>query len=387
MDFQLTDEQKTTQRMVRDLAIREIVPIAAEIDESGRFPSEAFEKIAEAGLFGVIMPPAFGGAGGTRLDFALTVEALAIASASVGWCYMSSVTVGFLILAFGSDAQKQKYLPDLAQGKKMGAFALVEPSGGTNWQRTMQTRATDEGDHYLLNGAKCFTSNAGEADLYIVFARTDPMKGPMGISTLILEKGMPGFSFGRRENKLGLRSDPTGELIFDACRVPKENRLGGEGAGLPVFRANGGIDCLGHAAVMVGTAQAALDASVKYVTERTVGETQTLAHFENVQRAIADMSAAVETARLLAYRAALKLEAGEKDPLITMSAMYGNQVAIDVTSKAVELHGGYGSTKDFQVERYFRDAKTISLQKTSEFVRTMVGKMILGIQPGPPPGK
>jgi butyryl-CoA dehydrogenase len=375
-----------TRKLARELATREIAPIAAEIDETGRFPREVFEKMANAGLFGILIPPLFGGAGGARLDWLLTIEEISAASASVGWCFATSTLMGLAVLAFGSDEQKEKYLPALAKGEKLAAFALVEPSGGTNWPMTLRTRAVADGDYYVVNGSKCFTSNAGEADIYVVMTRTDPAKGPMGFSTLIIEKGTPGFSFGTKEDKFGLRADPTGELFFEDCRVPKENVLGPAGGGMSVFQAIGAPDCAAQAGVFVGIAQAALDASVKYTTERTVVEPATLAHFENVQRAIADMTIAVEAARLVAYRAVLSVAKEGPDPLIFLAAMFCNQVAVDVTGKAVELHGGYGSTRDFPVGRYFRDAKTLSLQKTSEHLRATAGKMLLGIPMGPPPG-
>jgi butyryl-CoA dehydrogenase len=375
-----------TRRMVKELAAKEIAPIAAEIDETGRFPREAMDKMAEAGLFGILIPPPFGGAGGDRLTLVLSVEEIAAASASVAWSLVTSIGVGFLILAFGSDEQRKKYLPALAKGEKLGALALVEPSGGTNWQMTLQTRAVADGAGYVVNGSKCFTSNAGEADIYTVFARTDPTKGPMGISVLIVEKDTPGFSFGTLEDKFGLRGDPTGELFFEDCRVPRENLLGQEGDGMKIFQASGALDCVGQAAVTAGIAQAALDASVKYVKERVVVEPMTLANFENVQRAIADMTVAVEAARLIAYRAAFPATREGPDPLMFLAAMFCNKVAIDVAGKAVELHGGHGCTRDFPVGRYFRDAKTLSLQKTSDFVRSQVGKMLLGIPMGPPPG-
>ena len=386
MDLRFTEEQERTRKMARELAAKEIAPIAAEIDETGQFPREVMEKMAEAGLFGILIPPPFGGAGGERLTFALTVEEIAAASASVAWSFLTSTGVAFLILAFGSDAQKKKYLPALAKGETLGAFALVEPSGGTNWQMTLRTRAAAEGDQYVVNGSKCFISNAGEADIYIVLVRTDPAKGSMGISALIVEKDTPGFSLGTQEDKFGLRGDPTGELIFEDCRVPKENLLGQEGDGVKLFQALGALDCAGHAAVCVGIAQAALEASVNYTKERVVVEPMTLANFENVQRTIADMTVAVEAARLIAYRSVLPREGEGPDPFVFLAAMFGNEVAIDVAGKAVTLHGGYGCTKDFPVGRYFRDAKTLSLQKTSDFVRATVGKMLLGVPLGPPPG-
>jgi butyryl-CoA dehydrogenase len=385
MDLQLTAEQKLIQETARELAAKEINPIAAEIDETGRFPREVVARMAEAGMFGILIPPPFGGAGGNGLDLALITEEIAASSASIAWSFVTSTCAAFIILAFGNDEQRKKYLPALARGEKLGAVAFVEPSGGTNWQMTMRTRAAVEGNEYVINGSKCFITNAGEADIYIIGVRTDPTKGPMGVSALIVERDTPGFSFGAREDKLGLRADPTGELVFGDCRVPKGNLVGQEGDAMKNFQAMGALDCAGQAVTFVGIARAALEASVKYTKERIVVEPRTLAHFENVQRAIADMTVAVEAARLTAYRASLHLGEGP-DPLIPLAAMFAKDVALDVTDKAVELHGGYGCTVDFPVERYLRDAKTLSLQKTADYVRATVGKMLLGVPMGPPPG-
>jgi alkylation response protein AidB-like acyl-CoA dehydrogenase len=385
MDLGLTEDQEMVRKTARELATREIAPIAAEIDETGRFPREVMGKMAEAGFFGILIPPPFGGAGGSRLDFSLVVQEIAAASASVGLSFVTSTDVGFVVLAFGTDEQKKKYLPSLAKGRSLGAFAITEPSGGTNWQMTLKTKAMPDSDRYVVNGSKCFITNGGEADIYVVLARTEPAKGPMGISALIIEKDTPGFSFGTQEEKLGLRGDPTRELVFEDCRVPKTNLLGQEGDALKIFQALGALDMVGQAAISVGIAQAALDASVKYTKERIVVEPMTLANLESIQSTAADMVAAVEAARLLAYRAALLEPKEGPNPLIPMAAMFGTEVAIDVTGKGIKLHGGYGCTKDFPVGRYFRDAKTLSLQKSSDYVRLQAGKMLLGVPLGPPP--
>jgi len=385
MDLKLSEKQEMTRKMARELATKEIAPIAAEIDETGRFPREVMEKLADAGLFGILMPPPFGGAGGDRLDFVFTAEQLAAASASVAFSFVISTGTAFLILAFGSDEQRRKYLPALTRGQKLGAFAITEASGGANWWLTLQTKAIADGDHYLVNGSKCFTTNAGEADTYIILARTDMSKGPMGISALIIEKDTPGFTFGKREEKLGLRADPTAELVFEDCRVPRENLLGQEGDGLKIAQACASLACAGVAAISAGIAQAALDASVKYTKERAVITPMTLANFDGVQCTIADMAAAVGAARFLAYRSAFP-EGQGPDPLILLAAAFGTEMAIDVTGKAIRLHGGYGCTKDFPVERYFRDAKVLSSHPATDFLRLNAGKMLLGIPLGPPPG-
>jgi butyryl-CoA dehydrogenase len=249
MDLRLTEKQEMTRKMSRELAAKEIAPIAAEIDETGRFPREVITKMADAGLFGILIPPPFGGAGSERIDFVLAVDEIAAASASVAFGLVISTSTAFSILAFGSDEQRKKYLPALAKGQKLGATAITEPSGGANWWLTLQTKAAADGEHYVVNGSKCFTTNAGEADTYVILARTDPAKGPMGISALIIDKDTPGFSFGRREEKLGLRADPTAELIFENCRVPKGNLLGQEGDGLKIASAAASVVCAGVAAI------------------------------------------------------------------------------------------------------------------------------------------
>jgi len=386
MDFDLTDEQAMARSLVRDLAAEEIAPLAARIDAESWFPGEVIRMLGRVGLFGILLPPAYGGTGGDRIDLTIAIEEIAVASASVAWSALTSTGVAFAILAFGDEDQRSRYLPALASGSMLGSFALVEPGGGTNWPLTLRTRAVPDGDDYVIEGAKCFISNAGEAEIYAVMTRTDPEAGPAGFSILLVEKGTPGFSFGRMEDKFGLRGDPTGELVFEECRVPARNLLGGQGGGVGIFQAFGALDCVGHGAVCVGLARAALEASRRYVGERTVIGEMSLAGFENVQRAIADMAVEVEAARLITRRAALVNEGGGLDPWAFSAAMFGNRVALDVTGKAVELHGGYGCTSDFEVGRYFRDAKTLSLQKTSEFVRSQIGKMILGVPMGPPPG-
>lgn len=384
MDLELTEEQKMIKKTARELAAKEIAPIADEIDETSHIPNEVIKKIADVGLFGILIPPSFGGAGCEMLDYLLALEEIAAASASVAWNIAASTDAAFAILALGSNEQKRKYLPALAKGKKLGSCAISEPSGGTNWQQTMQTKAVAEGDQYVVNGSKCFNSNAGEAEIYIVFARTDVAKGPMGISTLVIEKDTLGFSFGKKEEKFGLRGDPTGELFFEDCRVPKGNLLGEEGDGLKIFQAFGALNCISQAAVFVGIAQAALDATIKYTKERTVVEPMTLAYFESVQSTIADMATSVEATRLFTYRAAV-LGGNGLDPSTLMAPMFGSEVAMVVTDKAIRLHGGYGCTKEFPVERYFRDAKTLSLQKSSDHVKLMAGKMLLDVPLGPPP--
>jgi butyryl-CoA dehydrogenase len=361
------------KEMVRNLAAEEIAPIAAEIDESGRFPKEIIQKMVETDLLGIIIPRLFGGSEGTILDFLLVVEEIAAVSASIGLSFLTSTTVAFLILTFGNNEQKKKYLPPLVKGEKLGAIAITEPSSGTNWQMTIRTNAIFDNNQYVVNGSKCLITNVGEADIFIVVARTNVTEESKEFSIFIIENETPGFSFGRIDDKLGLRANPTGEIFFENCMVPKENILGIEGEVSKILQALSAFNCTGHAAICVGIAQAALNASIKYIKERIVHESTTLANYENVQSSIANMTVVIEAARLLAFRAAIV----GADPLTIMAAIYGNDVAINVTGKAVELYGGYGCLKDFSVERYFRDAKTLSLHKTSDYVRATVGKKLL----------
>lgn len=386
MDLELTEEQKMIKKMAEELAEKEIAPVAAEIDETGKFPREVIKKVADAGLFGTLIPPPFGGSGGEKLDHLLALEEIAAASASVAWSLATSVDVAFAILAFGSDEQKKKYLPLLAKGEKLGSLANTEPTSGANWMMTLQTKAVAEGDGYVVNGSKCFATNAGEAEICIVTARTNPAKGPGDISTFLVEEDAPGFSFGKLEEKFGLRGDPTGELFFEDCRVPKQSLLGQEGDGTKIMQAIGAIDCTGQPALAAGIARSALEATFDYVKQREVVKPKTLANLDAVQSTIAEMAAAVETARLFAYRSAFSKK--QPDPLIFMGAVLSKRLVMDVTSKAIELHGGYGCTKEFPVERYFRDAKTFSLvPPTVDFIRAMAGKMLLDVPLAPPGAK
>jgi butyryl-CoA dehydrogenase len=379
MNFQLNDEQNATQRMTRELAEKEIAPIAAQIDKEGDIPATVLQKIAQAGLFGIITTPEYEGAGGEPLDLVLAAEAISTASASVGWAYVSTVCISDVIQSLGTEEQKKKYLPPLASGEKQGAYGLSEPDSGTNWIRLPNhTRAVADGDDFVITGNKLFTSNNEVADIYLVNTRTSDTGNPLQDFTFfIVEKGTPSFSFGTRDDKFGMRGDLTGELVLDKCRVPKENALNGVGGGFGVFRAFGFLNCVGQAGVCLGIAQAAFDAAVRFVKERPISDSQMVANLANVQVDVAEMAVAIEAARLVTYKTALSTRRPE--PFAFLSAMRANDVAVDVTDKAFELHGGGGSTSDFPVERYLRDAKTLSLQKTRANIMTTAGKMVLGV--------
>ncbi len=378
MLVELSEVQLMTKKLAHELAVREILPLAGEIDETRRFPAEIIDQMARAGLFGILIPAMYGGAGGERLDYLLAVEEIAMASASVASIYVKSSTVAFLIATFGTEEQKQRYLPAMARGETLGAMAITETDSGANWALTLRSRATRENDLYVLHGSKDFISNAGEAGVYVVLARTEPGKGPAGISAFLLEKDTPGLSFGAHENKLGLRATPAGDIVIDDCRVPASQLLGKEGEGAKLVPPFAAMVCIGQAAMAVGIAQAALDASIAYTKSRTIDEPRTVAHLEQVQATIADRAIAVETARLLTHRAVLP--AGTFNPRLMLSAaVFSEPLAVDVTSKAITLHGRYGSARDFPLERYFRDAKTLSLHPVLDVVRTTVGKIVLGL--------
>ena len=388
MDFILSEEQQMIKKTFAEYSVNEIAPVAEEIDNKSLFPREILKKMAELDIFAILLPPAFGGLGRQRVDFLLAVEEIAKGSASVAACLSASTAASFCILAFGTDEQKNKYLPSLANGEMLASFALAEPGGGANWTQTTSTRAVLDGDSYVINGSKVFISNAGEAGVYIVVARTDPAKGPGGISAFIVEKDTPGFSIGTVEKKLGLRGDPTAELLLDNCRVPKQNMLGQEGDVMKIAFANGGLDCAGQAAAAVGLAQAALDETKTYVKERTVVAPSTLANIDVVQSTITEMAIAVESARYYNYGSVMPPEKPGMDPRPLMAAIQAKEMAIDVTGKAITLLGGYGCTIDFPLERYFRDAKTLFMAPPAmTMIKSIIGKILLGVPLGPPPKK
>jgi len=386
MNFELSEQHKMLQKTIHDFAQKEIAPIAADIDKSGEFPRDCVRKMAELGLFGLRTPPAFEGSGSDKLGFLIAVEEVSRACAGLGITLICSSCPGLMIMALGNDEQKAKYLPALAKGERLGALANTEPSGGANWPLTLQTRARLEGDSYVLNGTKCFISNSGEAEIYLVLVRTDPEKGAMGISGLIVEKGTPGFSFGKKENKLGLRGDVTGELIFEDCRVPKANLL--SESILMLFAREitlSGMPAFG--AVALGLAEAALEAAIQYVKERAVAFGQNLANFDSVQCMIADMATMVEASRLLIYQAgSLPQDVQDLTPAL-MAGIFPCEAALEVTSKALQLFGTYGYTMDFPLERFFRDARGLTLVAQPMEVRKLVtGRLKLGLLPMAPPG-
>ena len=372
MNFTLTKEQELVRQMVRDFAVNEVKPIAAEIDVTERFPMENVKKMGELGMMGLPFPTEFGGAGGDVLSYILAVEELSKVCATTGVILSAHTSLcASLINENGTPEQKEKYLRDLCTGNKIGAFGLTEPGAGTD-AAGQQTTAVLDGDNYILNGSKIFITNGGVADTFIVFAMTDKSKGTKGISAFIVEKGFPGFSIGKKEEKLGIRASSTTELIFENCVVPKENLIGreGKGFGIAMKTLDGGR--IGIAAQALGIAEGALDEAIKYMKERKQFG-RPIAAFQGLQWMVAEMSTKIEAARFLVYKAAWLKE--NKQPYSIDAArakLYAAEVAMDVTTKAVQLFGGYGYTKEYPVERMMRDAKITEIYEGTSEVQKMV---------------
>ena len=372
MNFTLTKEQELVRQMVRDFAVNEVKPIAAEIDVTERFPMENVKEMGELGMMGIPFPTEFGGAGGDVLSYILAVEELSKVCATTGVILSAHTSLcASLINENGTPEQKEKYLRDLCTGNKIGAFGLTEPGAGTD-AAGQQTTAVLDGDNYILNGSKIFITNGGVADTFIVFAMTDKSKGTKGISAFIVEKGFPGFSIGKKEDKLGIRASSTTELIFENCVVPKENLIGreGKGFGIAMKTLDGGR--IGIAAQALGIAEGALDEAIKYMKERKQFS-RPIAAFQGLQWMVAEMSTKIEAARFLVYKAAWLKE--NKQPYSIDAArakLYAAEVAMDVTTKAVQLFGGYGYTKEYPVERMMRDAKITEIYEGTSEVQKMV---------------
>lgn len=373
MDFRLTDEQLEMQEMFRDFAIKEVAPKAIEVDETHEFPVETVEKMKELGFFGIPFAEDFGGIGMDTLTYVLAVEELSKVCATTGVILSAHTSLGAgAIEAWGTDEQKEKYLTPLASGEALGAFALTEPDAGTD-AAGQKTVAKLDGDHYVLNGSKIFITNAGYADYYVVFAMTDKSQGTKGISAFIIEKDYEGFSLGTKEKKMGIHGSATYELVFNNVKVPKENLLGQEGKGFKIAMHTLDGGRIGIAAQALGIAQGAIDRTVKYVKERQQFG-RAIAKFQNTQFVLADLEARIQAARLLVYKAAWLKDNGEEYGLAAATAkLFASETAMEVTTKCVQLHGGYGYTQEYEVERMMRDAKITEIYEgTSEVMRMVI---------------
>ncbi|EJR85387.1 MULTISPECIES: acyl-CoA dehydrogenase AcdA [Bacillus cereus group] len=377
MHFKLSEEHEMIRKMVRDFAKNEVAPTAAERDEEERFDRELFDQMAELGLTGIPWPEEYGGIGSDYLAYVIAIEELSRVCASTGVTLSAHTSLaGWPIFKFGTEEQKQKFLRPMAEGKKIGAYGLTEPGSGSD-SGGMKTIAKRDGDHYILNGSKIFITNGGIADIYVVFALTDPESKQRGTSAFIVESDTPGFSVGKKESKLGIRSSPTTEIMFEDCRIPVENLLGEEGQGFKVAMQtlDGGRN--GIAAQAVGIAQGALDASVEYARERhQFGKP--IAAQQGIGFKLADMATDVEAARLLTYQAAwLESEGLPYGKESAMSKVFAGDTAMRVTTEAVQVFGGYGYTKDYPVERYMRDAKITQIYEgTQEIQRLVISRML-----------
>ncbi|MED4589357.1 MULTISPECIES: acyl-CoA dehydrogenase [Priestia] len=372
MYFKLSEEHEMIRKMVRDFAKNEVGPTAEERDEEERFDREIFRKMSELGLTGIPWPEEYGGIGSDYLAYCIAVEELSRVCASTGVTLSAHTSLaGWPIFKFGSEEQKHTYLKPMAQGEKIGAYGLTESSAGSD-AGGMKTTAVKEGDFYVLNGSKIFITNGGEADIYVVFARTNPEEKQKGTSAFIVEKDMEGFSVGKKEKKLGIRSSPTTEIIFENCRVPKENLLGKEGDGFKIamMTLDGGRN--GIAAQAVGIAQGALDAAVAYAKERHQFGKPIIAQ-QGIAFKLADMATSIEASRLLTYQAAwLEGEGLPYGKESAMSKLYAGDTAMKVTTEAVQVFGGYGYTKDYPVERYMRDAKITQIYEGTQEIQRLV---------------
>lgn len=378
MPYMLTEEQQMVRDTVRKLAQNVIAPRAAKIDKTHTFPRENLNQMAELGLMGMPIPEEYGGAGYDFLSYIITIEEISKACASTGVILAVHTSVGTMpIVYFGTEEQKQKFIPKLAAGEWLGAFALTEANAGSD-PANLSTTARLEGDHYIVNGSKIFITSGGEADVYVTFVTMDKTLGHKGVTCLLIEKDMPGFSVGKYEDKMGMNGSKTAELVFDNVKVPRANLLGKEGEGFKVAMAllDGGR--IGIGAQGLGIAQAALDAAVEYSKIREQFG-KPISSFQGIQFMLADMATRVDAARMLVYRAARMRDMGlpySKES--SMAKMYATDTAMQVSTDAVQIFGGYGYSKEYPVERYMRDAKITQIYEgTNQIQRMVIAKNLL----------
>ncbi|MBU3958938.1 MAG: acyl-CoA dehydrogenase family protein [Candidatus Omnitrophica bacterium] len=378
MDYLLTDEQKMVRELAHKIAEEKIRPVASQYDQTEEYPWGIIKIIADAGLFGLFIPEEYGGMGMNVFSLCLATEELSQACGGIAVCYAASALGTFPIVLFGNEEQKKKYLPDLASGKKIAAFGVTEPEAGSD-ASGIKTTAKKQGDYYILNGLKHFITNGGDAHIYVVIVMTDKTKGARGASAFIVEKDTPGFTFGKKEDKLGIRASSTRELIFTDCKIPKENLLSKEGMGFIVTMKTFDISRPGVAAQALGIAQGALDLAVKYAKERQQFG-KSISSFQGIQWMLADMATEVEAARALVYSCAKEIDAGARDVAkdSAMAKMYASDVAMKVTTDAIQIFGGYGYMKDYPIEKYMRDAKITQIYEgTNQIQRNIIALKLI----------
>ncbi|MDP3451492.1 MAG: acyl-CoA dehydrogenase [Bacteroidales bacterium] len=372
MNFELNRRQELFTQMIREFSDKEIKPLAAEIDEQERFPLESVEKMAELGIFGIPVPVKYGGAGGDNIMYSIAIEELSRVCATTGVIVSAHTSLCVApILEHGTEEQKRDYLPDLCSGKWIGAFGLTEPNAGTD-ASAQQTTAVLDGEDYILNGNKIFITNAGYAHIYIILAMTDKSVGVKGVSAFIVEADRPGFTIGKKELKLGIRGSATCELIFENCRVPKKNLLGKVGGGFSIAMKTLDGGRIGIASQALGIAQGAIDETIKYTKERKQFG-RSISKFQNTQFQLADLYTKIEASRLLVRSAAFKKDTGVSYAAdAAMAKLFASETAMEVTTKAVQFHGGYGYTREYPVERMMRDAKITEIYEGTSEVQRMV---------------
>jgi len=378
MDYFLTEEQKMIKELARRIAEEKILPVRAEYDEKEQFPWDVVKALAEADLFGVYIPEEYEGMGFGVFELCLAIEELSRVCGGIALAYAGTALGTFPILLFGNEQQKKKYLPSIAKGEKLAAFGVTESGAGSDIT-TLSTTAKKEGNYYILNGTKQWITNGGEAEIYVVIAATDKTKGPRGLSAFIVEKGMEGFGFGKKENKLGIRASATRELVFENCKVPAENLLGKEGMGFIITLKNFDASRPGVAAQALGIAQGAFEAAVEYARQRKQFG-QPIISFQAVQHILADMATQIEAARALIYQTARTIDAGGKDysGYSAMCKLFASDVAMKVTTDAIQIFGGYGYMKDYPVEKMFRDAKITQIYEgTNQMQRNFIANDII----------
>ncbi len=378
MDYQLTEEQVMIRDLARQIAREKIRPKAAEYDEKEEFPWDMMKALAKADLFGVYIEEKYGGTGGGVLELAIVTEELSCACGGIAVCFAASALGTYPIILFGNDEQKKKYLPLIAGGEKITGFALTEASAGSD-ASNMQTTARKEGDHYVLNGTKQWITNGGEAQVYTVIAMTDKNKGARGASAFIVEKDTPGFTFGKKEQKLGIRASATRELVFTDCKVPKENLISREGMGFIVAMKTFDASRPGVAAQAVGIAQGALDLAVDYARQRfQFGKP--ISSFQGIQFMLADMATQIEAARALVYAACRHVTSGAKNVAkeSSMAKLFASDVCMKVTTDCVQVFGGYGYMRDYPIEKFMRDAKITQIYEgTNQIQRDVIAHHLI----------
>ena len=378
MDYFLSEEQIMIRDLARQIAEEKIVPVRAELDETGEFPWDIMKVLAQSDLFGLFIPEEYGGLGKGCFELCIAVEELSRACLGVSTTYAANALGTYPLLLFGSDDQKKKYLPDIAAGKRLVAFGLTEANAGSDAGGT-QTTAKLDGNEYIINGTKQWITNGGEAEIYTIIAITDRSKGPRGASAFVVEKGTPGFTFGKKENKMGIRASATTELIFDNCRVPKDNLIGKEGAGFLVAMKTLDSSRTGVGSQGVGVAQGAYEEAVKYAKKR-VQFGHPIISFQAIQHMLADMGTSIEAARSLVYAVARFIDSGAKDVSkeSAMSKVFATDVAMKVTVDALQVTGGTGYMKEYPLEKMMRDAKILQIYEgTNQIQRNVIGQAII----------